>query len=110
MMTGHVDEGLDIARTCQDRYDGRVRNTFDQYECGHWYARALSSYASLQGMSGARYDAVERVRYLAPSMPGDFRSFLATGYGTVGERDGSPFCDVASDTIDVRDLRYTPLA
>ena len=77
-------------RVCRDRYDGRVRNPFNEYECGHWYARAMSSYALLFGLSGARYDAVEKVLYLEPSIKGDFRCFLATatGYGTVGVRKG----------------------
>ena len=66
MMMGRVEEGLEIVRTCRDRYDGRVRNPFNEYECGHWYARAMSSYALLQGLSGARYDAVEKVLYLRP--------------------------------------------
>ena len=65
--------GPGIVRACRDRYDGRVRNPFNEYECGHWYARAMSSYALLQGLSGARYDAVEKVLYLEPSLPGDFR-------------------------------------
>ncbi len=38
MYMGEVDKGLDVVRTCRDRYDGRVRNPFDEYECGHWYA------------------------------------------------------------------------
>ena len=41
-------EGLEIVRACRDRYDGRVRNPFNEYECGHWYARAMSTYALLQ--------------------------------------------------------------
>jgi hypothetical protein len=44
MLMGHVNEGLDIVRAARDRYDGRVRNPFHEYECGHWYARAMSSY------------------------------------------------------------------
>ena len=75
---GHVAEGLEIVRVCRDRYDGRVRNPFNEYECGHWYARAMSSYALLFGLSGARYDAVEKVLYLEPAIKGDFRCFLAT--------------------------------
>ena len=66
MLMGLVEEGLEIVRACRDRYDGRVRNPFNEYECGHWYARAMSSYALLQGLSGARYDAVEKVLYLEP--------------------------------------------
>ena len=38
-----VEEGLDIVRVCRDRYDGVIRNPFNEYECGHWYARAMSS-------------------------------------------------------------------
>jgi len=102
-----VNEGLDIVRVCRDRYDGRIRNPFNEYECGHWYARAMSSYALLQGLSGARYDAVDKVLYLRPSLPGDFRCFLstATGYGTVGVKDGKPFFEVRSGTIEVREIK-----
>jgi Glycosyl-hydrolase family 116, catalytic region len=46
---GRVKEGLDIVRTTRSRYDGIVRNPFDEYECGHWYARAMSSYALIEG-------------------------------------------------------------
>lgn len=108
IMAGLVDEGLEIVRLCRARYDGRVRNPFNEYECGHWYARALASYSLLQAMSGARYDAVEQVLYLAPARPGDFRCFLATaaGYGTVGVRQGEPFLDVRSGTIPVKKIDY----
>ncbi|MFA5265761.1 MAG: GH116 family glycosyl hydrolase, partial [Opitutaceae bacterium] len=110
MLMGLVGEGLEIVRACRARYDGRVRNPFDEYECGHWYARALSSYGLIQGLSGARYDAVDKVLHLQPNIAGDFRSFLATatGYGTAGVRDGKPFLVVTSGTIEVRDIRFTP--
>ena len=109
ILMGRVSEGLDIVRVCRDRYDGRVRNPFNEYECGHWYARAMSSYALLQSLSGARYDAVEKVLYLNPPMGGDFRCFLATatGYGTVGVRGGKPFVDVKSGAIDVREITWS---
>jgi hypothetical protein len=84
MLMGQVEEGLDIVRTCRNRYDGRNRNPFNEYECGHWYARALSSYGLLQALTGLRYDAVERVVYI-DSKVGDFTCFLSAGdgYGTV---------------------------
>ncbi|RPJ79531.1 MAG: hypothetical protein EHM13_13305, partial [Acidobacteria bacterium] len=112
MLMGLVTEGLEIVRVCRDRYDGRVRNPFNEYECGHWYARAMSSYGLLQGLTGARYDAVEKVLYLEPSIEGDFRSFLstATGYATVGVRNGKPFLEVRSGAIDVSELKYRPRA
>ena len=107
MFLGHVDPGLEIVRTCRNRYDGRIRNPFNEYECGHWYARAMSSYALLQGLTGARYDAVDQVLHLQPSVSGDFRAFLsaATGYGTVGVRKGKPFFEVKSGHVDIREIR-----
>jgi len=112
MLMGLVEEGLDIVRVCRDRYDGRVRNPFNEYECGHWYARAMSSYGLLQGLSGARYDAVEKILYLDPRIKGDFRCFLstATGYGTVGVKKGKPFVEVKSGSIDFREIKFTAKA
>lgn len=103
MMEGVVRQGLDIVRAARDRYDGRVRNPFNEYECGHWYARAMSSYALLQGLTGARYDAMTKVLTLKPSVKGDFRSFFATatGYGTVGVKNGESFIDVKKGKIDI---------
>jgi uncharacterized protein (DUF608 family) len=110
MLLAHVEEGLEIVRTLRDRYDGRVRNPFDEYECGHWYARAMASYALLQGLTGARYDAVEKTLAIRPSIQGDFRAFLctATGYGTVGVRDGKPFVEVKHGFIPYERLVYQP--
>jgi len=112
VLMGEVEAGLEIVRICRSRYDGRVRNPFDEYECGHWYARALASYGLLQSWSGARYDAVDKVLHIAPARAGDFRCFLstATGYGIVGVRDGKPFLDVRSGAIDVARIEYTPAA
>ena len=107
-MVGEKEKCLDIVRAARKRYDGRVRNPFDEIECGHYYARALSSFALLQALSGARYDAVERVLTLEPPRPGDFRAFLSTasGFGTVGVRDGEPFLEVRAGQIPVERIDY----
>jgi len=101
IMEGMVKEGLQIVRTVRDRYDGTVRNPFDEYECGHWYARAMSSYSLLQALSGVRYDAIDRTLYINPKIEGDFRCFISTakGYGTVGIKDGKPFVEVKRGKI-----------
>ena len=107
-----LQEGLDVVRTCRARYDGRVRNPFDEYECGHWYARAMSSYALLFGLTGARFDAIEKILYLEPSIHGDFHSFFAaaSGYGTVGVRAGKPFYEPKHGTLEINELKYAPPA
>jgi uncharacterized protein (DUF608 family) len=111
ILRGMVDQGLEIVRVARDRYDGRSRNPFNEYECGHWYARAMSSYALLGTYSGARYDAVEKILYLKPSIKGDFRAFIstATGYGNVGVKNGKAFCDVVSGKIPFKKILYRPL-
>ena len=110
MMMGHVEEGLEIVRTLRDRYDGRVRNPFNEYECGHWYARAMASYALLQGITGVRYDAVERALYIKPSIQDDFRAFICTAgrYGTVGVHNGKPFVEVRHGAIPYEKMVYEP--
>jgi uncharacterized protein (DUF608 family) len=107
MRMGRVQEGLEVVRACRDRYDGRVRNPFNEYECGHWYARAMSSYALLFGLSGARYDAVEKILYLAPAVKGDFRCFFSAqaGYGTVGVRKGKPFYEPKAGNLEIREIK-----
>jgi uncharacterized protein (DUF608 family) len=100
---GCVEEGLDIVRICRDRYDGSTRNPFNEYECGFWYARALASYALIQGWSGIRYDAIDKTLFVSPKQAGDYSSFLcaAGGYGIAGMKDGQPFVEVKSGRIDI---------
>jgi uncharacterized protein (DUF608 family) len=103
MMMGEVGKGLQIVKTARSRYDGRIRNPFDEYECGHWYARAMSSYGLLQGMTGVRYDAVDQTMYLN-SGAGDFTTFIstATGFGNTGIKNGKPFLEVVYGDITVK--------
>jgi hypothetical protein len=103
MLTGEIEKGLDIVRTCRDRYDGRIRNPFDEYECGHWYARAMSSYGLLQGLTGVRYDAVDKTLYV-DSKIGDFKTFLSTetGFGNVELKGGKVSVNMVYGTLNVR--------
>jgi hypothetical protein len=103
-----VAEGLRIVRAARDRYTGTVRNPFDEYECGHWYARAMSSYALLPALSGVRYDAVQQILTVKPRVHGDFQAFVAAagGYGLAGVRNGKPFLDVRSGSIPVQRIDY----
>lgn len=89
---GEVEKGLDIVRTCRERYDGSVRNPYNEYECGGWYARALASYSLLQALTGVRYDAVNRTLYIDSKIGNDFKTFLSTdkGFGTVELKAGIP--------------------
>lgn len=101
---GEVEKGLDIVRTVRNRYDGKVRNPFNEYECGGWYARALASYSLLQALTGTRYDAVDKTLYIDSKVGDSFKTFLSTdsGFGTIELQNGKPIIDVVYGTIDVK--------
>jgi uncharacterized protein (DUF608 family) len=83
---GLVNEGLTIVKATRSRYDGRVRNPWNEYECGNYYARAMASYALLGALSGFRYSAVEKILWFGPKLSvRPFRTFFSTasGYGTL---------------------------
>jgi uncharacterized protein (DUF608 family) len=106
ILEGSVKEGLDVVKTCRERYDGRVRNPFDEYECGHWYARAMSSYGLIQSLTGLQYDAVEKQLIIDSKIGNDFKCFIATetGFGLAGLKKGKPFVDVKYGFIDVKSV------
>ena len=86
ILQGLVDEGLRLVEAVRSRYDGRVRNPWDEYECGSYYARAMASYGLLDALSGFRYSAVVRKLYFGPKL--DVRPFTvffstASGYGLI---------------------------
>ncbi|MCQ2149748.1 MAG: non-lysosomal glucosylceramidase [Bacteroidales bacterium] len=103
---GELEKGLRMVRAVRDRYDGTVRNPYNEYECGNFYARAMASYSLLQALTGVRYDAVEKTLYISPNMKGDFRTFLSTnfGYASVGLKGGKPFIEVKEGDIPVSEI------
>lgn len=83
---GLVDEGLTVVKALRSRYNGRVRNPWNEYECGNFYARAMASYALLDALSGVRYSAATRTLWVNPRLKDlPFECFLSTagGWGTV---------------------------
>lgn len=109
IMTGHLKEGLTLVKACRSRYDGRIRNPFDEYECGHWYGRALASYGLIQALTGLSYDAVSKCLYIDSKIGTTFSCFIATetGFGMAGLKKGKPFIQVLHGFIDVKTVRVS---
>jgi hypothetical protein len=82
---GCVPEGLAIVKAARARHDGIRRNPWNDFECGWHYARALSSWALIQALSGVRYSAVEQSLTFDPKL-GASRSVVTM---TDGGRDGA---------------------
>lgn len=84
IFAGMVKEGVECFRMARSRHDGEKRNPWDEPECGHHYARAMSSWSGIVALSGFRYDGLEQRIAVAPALPDrPFRCFwsTATGWG-----------------------------
>ena len=82
---GMLDQGLRCVDSARRRFDGERRNPWDEPECGHHYARAMSAWSVLVALSGFDYHAGERALTARPRTPGrPFRSFwsAAAGWGS----------------------------
>ena len=107
---GMLAEGLTLVKAVRSRYDGRVRNPWNEYECGNYYARALASYALLGSLSGFRYSAVTKTLSLGPRIEaGRFRTFFSTadGFGTVTLDKGSLVVRVIEGQLEIEKVRLT---
>ncbi len=79
---GMVEEGLECVRNTRMRYDGEKRNPWDEAECGHHYARTMSSWSTVLALSGFAYDGAQASLVAVPRLPHDrFDCFWATGTG-----------------------------
>jgi uncharacterized protein (DUF608 family) len=104
---GLVKEGLEIVKALRDRYDGRARNPFNEYECGSYYARAMASYALLNSLSGFRYSAVDQTLSVAPKLKKlPFTCFFssASGFGTFTLTKDSLNIELCEGSLSLRKI------
>lgn len=102
-----IEEGLSLVRAVRSRYDGHVRNPWNEYECGSYYARAMASYALLLAYSGFSYNAVTQTLTIAPkSTDPEFNCFFstATGWGMFRLNKDSLVIDLRHGTLVVENL------
>jgi len=81
---GFTDEGLKIVEACRARHDGIKRSPWNEVECGHHYARSLSSYAVLLALTGFKCDAIKKTLTFKPKTKEEpFKTFFccADGWG-----------------------------
>lgn len=76
-----VEDGLRSIRNIRERYDGRKRNPFDEAECGHHYARAMASWASVLALTEFYWDGVNRVMEFS-GCEGNYFWSNGTAWGT----------------------------
>ncbi|ROR96570.1 uncharacterized protein (DUF608 family) [Salana multivorans] len=95
-------EALRVERLLRSRYDGVVRNPWNEIECGNHYARSLASWGLLLAFSGAQWDAPTGTLAFAPiELP--FRGLFTTGsaWGVVEVDDTTTRIRVHGGVLDV---------
>jgi non-lysosomal glucosylceramidase len=111
---GLVDEGLSVVKAVRDRYDGRRRNPWDEVECGHHYARAMSSWGVLLALSGYSYSGQRMVMGFEPKVAADdFRTVwtAGAGWGTYAQKISGKTAgltlEVASGEVKLKEFTFT---
>ncbi|HEY3266149.1 MAG TPA: GH116 family glycosyl-hydrolase [Armatimonadota bacterium] len=101
---GFADEGVRLVKAARARFDGVHRNPWDECECGHHYARSLSSWSLVLAWSGYRYSAPEASIGFDPVAPGDFRCFFTAGeaWGVYERRGGRQWLRVLWGRLALR--------
>ena len=106
---GMAKEGIECIASIRARYDGEKRNPWDEAECGHHYARAMSAWSGLIALSGFRYDgrsaSVEALPRIA--VP-NFRSFwsTATGWGSFSASSSGLRIQVLKGRLPCRSVAF----
>lgn len=100
---GFEIEGMTCIRALRERYDGKKRNPWNEYECGSNYARSMASYALLLTYSGFRYDMGRGMIGFCPIHPEHFSSFWSVdgGWGSVRYEEKKVTVDVLYGTISL---------
>jgi non-lysosomal glucosylceramidase len=89
---GMVEAGIECVQHTRARYDGEKRNPWNEAECGHHYARAMSSWSVFVALSGFSYDGSKASLVALPRIRNSHFECLwatATGWGTFSYRNFS---------------------
>lgn len=87
-----LEKGLAVSRAIHDRYDGRLRNPYNEIECSDHYARSMASYGVFQAVCGFNCHGPSGAIEFAPRLsPHDFRAPFVTaqGWGTFAQTRAS---------------------
>ena len=82
LFAGMTREGVECYHNTRARYDGERRNPWDEPECGHHYARAMSAWSGLLALSGFRYHGGEQAVEIKAGAGHRCFWATATGWGT----------------------------
>ncbi len=105
---GMLEEGLAVVKSIRDRFDGYGRNPWNEFECGHHYARSMASYGLLVALSGFEFDKGKgHVGFTPAISPGSFSTFwsLDGAWGTYEQKGKEAKLRVLYGEVDLRSIK-----
>lgn len=84
MSRGFISDGLKVAGAVRDRFDGKKRNPWNEFECGSNYVRSMASYALIPLLCGFEFDLPHGYIGFNPYIKSNFKSVWSVdgAYGT----------------------------
>jgi len=113
ILEGLLEEGLTVIKSIRDRYDGYGRNPWDEFECGHHYARSMASYGALIALSGFEFDKGRGYIGFSPVInQNDFRTFWSLNgvWGLYSQNEKEICIEVLYGNIYLKQLRISQFA
>jgi uncharacterized protein (DUF608 family) len=105
---GMIDEGIQVVVNARLRHDGERRNPWDEPECGHHYARAMSAWSPLLALTGFDYLTAEaRLSIQPPRTGARFKSvwMTASGWGTFTLAPGSFRLEAIAGWLELSEVK-----
>ena len=69
-----IDDGIKAVSAVRDRFDGKKRNPWNEFECGSNYARSMASYALIPILSGFEFDMPKKYIGFKPYVKDKFNA------------------------------------
>ena len=108
ILSGLIDEGLELVRSIRARHDGDRRNPWNEMECGSNYARSMASYSVLLALSGFTFDLTRGYIGFEPRIsPDAFKTFWSVdgAWGTYEQNREGAVLRVLYGTLNLKSLK-----
>lgn len=103
---GMYEDGFKVIKAVRDRFDGRKRNPWNEFECGSNYARSMASYALIPILSGFEFDMPNKHLGFNPYKSGDFNCIWSIdgGFGQIEINENNVRMTVAEGEVTLKSL------
>jgi len=111
----YILEGLTIFKSTRDRFNGKKRNPYNEFECGNHYIRSLANYSAILVLSGYGYSGIDKSIILDPKINShDSCVFFSmdSGWGILHQRKTSREMTLSLKPsfghVEVQKLTFSP--